>query len=86
MVLCNALYQNAVTVDSLQRKAASYFCQRNKTPFFSLLFLLVGNNKENILSLVSFSWYAPALHRQENANRRILNQITDYDSVALVRC
>lgn len=86
MVLCNATCnRNAVIVDPLQRKAASYFFQCNKT----LPLLLAGNNKGNIPSLVSFSWYTPCSsqpHRQENANRRILNQITDYDSVALVRC
>lgn len=53
------LYRHYFTIDSLQREAASFFCQGNKTLLF-LTFLLTGNNK-NISSLVSCFFFGIAL-------------------------
>lgn len=87
MVLCNATYIKMLsTIDSLQREAASYFCQCNKTPFFFCLSCWLKITRGIFPHLSHFLGMPRALHWQENANMRILNQITDNDSVALVRC
>lgn len=54
--------------------------------FFSFLSYQLEITRRIFHHLSHFLGMLCNLHRQENANRRILNQITHYDSVALVRC
>lgn len=79
-------HQNTVTAGSLKRKTASCFCQYNKTLFSCSFSHLFEITRLHIPLHVSLSCMSSAFHREEKANSRILSQITEYDSVALVRC
>ncbi len=62
------------------------FLSMQQNSIFISLFCWLKITRGIFPRLSQFPGMPPALHWQENANRRILNQITQNDSVALVRC